>query len=72
VDSLELDQRRQPWLRADLTLWIPATLLIEGGVVARLQQGDTAAARALLGALGQQYDRPPRDVRRQLLEAVLR
>jgi spermidine synthase len=51
--------------------WVPAPLLVEGGVTAKLRVGDVGGAKWLFGAVGEQYDRAPTDLRRWLIESYL-
>lgn len=59
------------WRPLDYTQWVPADLLIEGGVTAMLATGDTAGARNIYEAVSPKYDRPAKDLRRLLIESRL-
>ncbi len=54
-----------------LSEWIPARVLAENGVIAKLKVNDVAGARALYEAMADAYDRPPLHLRRLLIEAHL-
>ncbi len=51
--------------------WVPPRVLLDGGVLAKLQQGDVEGAKALRSALTPQSGRPPGDLRRLLIDAYI-
>ncbi len=51
--------------------WIPPTLVVEGGVVARLRRGDTRGALTLWEELRDRYDRPAGHLRRVLIASLM-
>ena len=53
-------------------LWMPADMLREGTVVARLKLGDVRGARSAFDALASRSERDANDVRPQLLDAWIR
>ncbi len=72
VDRLASPRRAEPYrLGAESLRWISPTLLVEGGVVAKLRIGDVAGARRIYDEFVDEYERPPTHVRRRLLEAHL-
>jgi hypothetical protein len=52
--------------------WVPPRMLLDGGVMAKLSQGDVQGARALRDALKRHSARPVDDLRERLLDAYLR
>ena len=51
--------------------WVPPRILLDGGVMAKLHQGDIDGAKALRDALTHQSGRPPDDLRRLLIDAYI-
>jgi predicted membrane-bound spermidine synthase len=51
--------------------WVPAHLLLDGGVIAKLRQRDVEGAREVRDTLTRASGRPPGDLRRLLLDAYL-
>src|SRR5262249_48277389 len=65
-----LTDRLLPEARAGRS-WVPPRVLLDGGVVAKLRQGDVEGAKAVRDALTAQSGRPPTDVRRLLVDAYI-
>jgi len=73
--SLELmlsEMDRQSSSLAQLTQWIPATQLVEGGVVSKLLTGDRRGAANLYRAFERFYPHPSNHLRRLLIESLLK
>jgi hypothetical protein len=51
--------------------WVPPRILLDGGVMAKLHQGDIDGAKTLRDALTHPAGRSPTDLRRLLLEAYI-
>jgi len=73
--NLELmlsEMDRQSSSLAQLTQWIPATQLVEGGVVSKLLAGDRRGAANLYRAFERFYPLPSDHLRRLLIESLLK
>ena len=71
LDQILSETNRLGWSMYHLVEWIPATLLVEGGVLAKLAVGDKRGARYLYEALETHYQRPRGHLRRMLIESLL-
>jgi spermidine synthase len=72
LELMLLEMDRQGGSLAQLTQWIPATLLVEGGVVSKLLAGDRRGAANLYGALESFYPQSSNHLRRLLIESLLK
>jgi predicted membrane-bound spermidine synthase len=72
LDLILSETNRQGGSMHRLTEWIPATLLVEGGVTAKLAIGDRRGARNLYEALEALYPHPANHLRRMLVESLVK
>ena len=71
LNSILTESVNQSWSVYRLIEWIPVTMLVEGGVVAKLKVGDRTGARDIFAAFESSYTAGPNHLNRLLLESLL-